>query len=411
MTIRRRGSWIGFSLSGALALAACGDDGASSSATGTGGEAPTTSTTSTGGQGTGGGSGCGLVVAEAYDGADFETNAAAVLALRAQLDALNAELKKPELDLAYLPELAALTALYEAGSPSLADENTADHDALVRGWFGDVVAAAGNAWTPVDPPMGDGGVLGEYLFNAEGIDLRQAIEKGSFAAIFYRHARANYAMPDAAQLDSLLAAYGAHPSFPGDSETTDPAVVPHPDRLAAQYAERRSPKDPSDASKPLDPADPGPYFRVKRHFLVAQAALAKGAACDAERDAAVAAIFEEWERSLAATSIYYFKGAATQLTTEPSTPELVSKGLHGFNEAVAFVRGFRGVPDVERRIANAQLDPLLASVLVPAEGPASAHTLATDSASTVPALLSAVDAIAQVYGFTPAEVAEFSVSH
>jgi hypothetical protein len=411
MTSRLRVSRFGLSLLGALTLAACGDDGASSSAAGTGGEAPSTSTGASGGQGSGGASGCGLVVSEAYDGADFETNAADILALRAQLDALNAELKKPELDLAYVPELTSLTALYEAGTPSLADENTADHDGLVRGWLSDVVAAAGEAWTPVDPPVGDGGVLGEYLFNAEGIDLRQAIEKGSFAAIFYRHARANFANPDAAQLDALLAAYGAHPSFPGDSETTDPALVPHPDRLAAQYAERRSPKDPSDASKPLDAENPGPYFRVKRHFLVAQAAIAKGTACDAERDAAVAAIFDEWERSLAATSIYYFKSAATQLTTEPQTPELVSKGLHGFNEGVAFVRGFRGVNEDERLITNAELEPLLASVFVPVEGPASAYTLATDAAGSLPALLSAVDTIAQVYGFTPSEVAEFSVSH
>jgi hypothetical protein len=339
-------------------------------------------------------------------------NASVELALRGQFNAMNDLMKKAETDLAIKPTAAELTALYEAGNPSVKDATSAYYNDRVLAWFADFEAAAGNTWTPANPPSGPGGKYGNYIFNERGTDLRQAVEKGLFEATFYNHAWTIVkGTIDAAALDRLLATYGAHPTFPGDSETADPAVVPFPDRIGAQYAERRSPKDGSDKSKPADPKNPGPYFRIKADFIRAKAAIAKGPECDAARDEAVGRIMSEWERVMAATVIYYLNDSALKLTKENPTMSDLAGGLHGYGEVMGFIHGFRGLPADGRKITDDQIDALLASMGAPHDGEATSYLLVTDPATEVPKLLLAVDEVAKIYGFTAQEVEAFKVNH
>jgi hypothetical protein len=325
---------------------------------------------------------------------------------------MNDLMKKAETDLAIKPTAAELTALYEAGNPSVKDATSAYYNDRVLAWFADFEAAAGNTWTPANPPSGPGGKYGNYIFNERGTDLRQAVEKGLFEATFYNHAWTIVkGTIDAAALDRLLATYGAHPTFPGDSETADPAVVPFPDRIGAQYAERRSPKDANDKSKPADPKNPGPYFRIKADFIRAKAAIAKGPECDAARDEAVGRIMSEWERVMAATVIYYLNDSALKLTKENPTMSDLAGGLHGYGEVMGFIHGFRGLPADGRKITDDQIDALLASMGAPHDGEATSYLLVTDPATEVPKLLLAVDEIATIYGFTAQEVEAFKVNH
>jgi hypothetical protein len=256
-------------------------------------------------------------------------------------------------------------------------------------------------------PHRRGGKFGNWIFTARGVDLRQVYEKGLFGATWYRYSLGIVeGGVDAVALDRLLAAYGAHPSFPGDS-----GAMMNPDRLFAQYAERRSPKDAADASKPLDPQNPGPYFRIKAEFIRAQQAIKVGAMCDAERDAAVAKILEESERSLFATVVYYFNDAAVKLTKEGATTAELASGLHGYNEGVAFIHGFRTLPPDARIITDAQIDELLALVNAPHDGEATSHLLVTDGATEVPKLLQAVTELADIYGWSAQDIDAFKTNH
>src|SRR5690606_32027764 len=142
------------------------------------------------------------------------------LTFRAQLGALNAAMlaaeTDPENDLVVTE--AELVALYEAGDPSLADGMTEYYDGVVRDVFAAFEPASDQAWTPALDPVAPGGKYGNYIFDETGRDLRQWVEKGHFDSFFYAHAVALVdGGLDAAGVDRLLALYGAHPDFPGDS--------------------------------------------------------------------------------------------------------------------------------------------------------------------------------------------------
>jgi hypothetical protein len=370
-----------------------GDGGNGAGGEGTGGEG-------TGGEGTGGTSACLGELPETYDGATFDEGAAGVLALRAQLGALNAAMLAAETDIAVTPTAAELVALYDAEDPSLSDGTSAYYDGVIREVFTAFEAAAGNEWTPADPPAGDGGIFGAYIFDQDGRDLRQWVEKGQFNSHFYPFAVGLIGQGfDQASLDALLAAYGAHPDFPGDS-SADTAT--NPDRLAAQYAERRSPKNPEDASLPLDPENPGPYFTIKRHFITAQVALENG--CQAEGMTAIGGIIGEWERVMGATVIYYLNDATLKLTADGATPADLASGLHGIGEATSFLHGFKEADDTYRIISDEEVDAFLALVEDP-------YRFVTDPAGEAPDLLDAIDHVAAVYGFSDADVEAFATNH
>jgi len=406
-----------------FALAACGDDAAgaggaggsdavaSSSGTPAATSTPTSSSSSSdgGGPGDGGAGGRGVgeggvscvgELPEAYDETNFAEGAAGVLALRAQLGALNAAMLAAETDIAVTPTAGELTALYEAATPSLADGHTSYYDGVVREVFTAFEAAAGNEWTPAVEPVAPGGIFGAYIFDETGRDLRQWVEKGSFNAHFYPLANALAdGEVDAAALDALLAAYGSHPDFPGDSAAD---TAENPDRLVAQYAERRSPKNTEDASQPLDPDAPGPYFTIKRDFIIAQAAIAAG--CDDERDAAIERILASWERVLAASVVYYLNDSVLKLTADGATPADLASGLHGIGEGASFIHGFKESTATRRTITDAEVDAFLALVADP-------HRFVVDPAGEAPDLFDAIDQLAAIYDFSDAELEAFETNH
>lgn len=364
---------------------------------------------STGGSGGSGGADlCDFSAVTTYDGAGFAANAAAALTLRSQFNAAQQPMKDAEADLAVTPSAAELDALYQVIAPQV----TSYYDPIVDGLLVDFAAAAGNTWTPSEPPVAPGGTFGKYIFREDGADLRQHFEKGLFGALFLNQAFALGGQVDTLEeLDGLLALYGAHPDFPGDSETTDTALVPNPDRIYAQYAERRSPKDPNDTSLPADPAAPGPYFRIKRAFIDAQEAIKAGSACDAVRDASVAAILAEIDRVNAATVVYYLNDAVVKLTADNPTTDQLAGGLHGYNEALAFLHGLKGLPAGARVITDAQIDELLTDLLAPPGGSFTSYQLLLDPAATAPALLTAIAELAAIYGFSAAELEAFETNY
>lgn len=360
------------------------------------------STTSSSSSSSSGGA-CG-VEAGSYDGSSLDKNAAAEIAIIASFESLLGTMEGAEVDLSSKPKASELMVFYQAGSPSLQSITTPYFDGVVQTLFQDFEASAGQTWTPSDPPSATGGKYGEFIFNAGGLHVLEGVEKGLMGASLYgRAASLAKGTITAATIDQMLALYGAPPSFPGDSDAATP------DTFAAKYAERRSPKDAADPSKPLDAKAPGPYFRIKDAFIRAQQAVLKGSSCDAERDQAVATILDEWERVAFATVIFYLDEAAVDLSG--TTEEEVSHGLHGFSEAAGFIHGFRGLPADQRTITDAQIDALLALLGVPHDGPGTAYKLVTDFATEAPKLAQAIDQVASIYGFSAAEVESFKAAY
>ncbi|MCS6914491.1 MAG: DUF4856 domain-containing protein [Myxococcales bacterium] len=329
-----------------------------------------------------------------YEGSAFETHTAVERDLRARFQALTQLMKDAEANLMVRPSAAELQALYAAGNPSLRSITTSALQARVEGWLMAFAAAAGREWTPQAMPMGPGGRFGAYIFNAEGTDLRQAIEKSLFAAAFYHHALALMNGPiSVATLDRMVAIYGAHASFPGST-----TAMPHPDQLAAAYARRRD---------RLDPNNPGPYLKIKTAFITARAALERGAACTAERDAALRTVRSEWERALFATVIYYLHDAIQRLAMANPPAAEQARALHSYGEAIGFISGWRQLPQTGRQITDAQVDELLTELGAPPSGPVTSYRLITDTATQLPRLARVIERVAALYGFTPQQVEDF----
>jgi hypothetical protein len=343
--------------------------------------------------------GCNLTsLPAAYDGAGYAANSATEQGIRTRLKAFLQPMKDAEANLMVKPTEAQLKALFAEGSSSVRAITTSYYVSKVEGWIAAFAAAAGNTWMPAATPMGPGGKFGSYIFSAQGTDLRQAIEKGLFAAALYHHGLGLMNGPiTAATLDRLIAIYGAHPSFPRDDK-----AMQNPDEFIAVYAKRRDKGDPQ---------NPGPYLRIKGHFIRAQAAIAAGAACNAERDMAVQAIRAEWERVLLSTVIYYLNDVSKKLGAPSPSMADQANALHGYGEAVGFVHGFRQLPAAGRTITDAQVDELLALLGAPAEGPATSYKLITETAAMLPRLTQAITRIAAIYGFTAQQVEDFKTNY
>jgi hypothetical protein len=348
---------------------------------------------------------CGLVVPTTYDSPNYTTNAASELQIRARFSAFLQPMKDAEGNLAVVPTAASLRALYDAqdgGAPSLRSITTPYYAGKIDGWIDTFAAAAGNSWTPAEPPTGTGGKYGANIFTERGNDLRQAIEKGMFGAAMYKHALTilNGTLTEAS-VDRLVAIYGAHPSFPrNDKPATQDGGVSNPDSLIATYAKRRDPGNTT---------PPGLYVRIKTSLITVKAAIARGPACNAERDAAIASFKKDMERTLFATVIFYLNDSTNKFSLATPTPTNLAAALHGYGEAVGFIHGYRTLPATDRTITDAQVDTLLTTLGANPTATITSYKFVTDTATELPKFLQAIQQVTAIYAFSPQEVTAFKV--
>lgn len=332
-----------------------------------------------------------------YESPQYDSNTVIERDLRTRLKAFLQPMRDAEASLSVKPTQADLSALYAAGSPSLRSLTGSYYQIQVDALIAAFAAAAGNTWAPSSPPSGPGGKYGAYLFAADGTDLRQAIEKGLYGAALYRHGLDLMAAPiREATVDRLIAVFGAHPSFPGDT-----AAAQNPDEFAAAYAKRRDKRDAQ---------SPGMYLRFKNAAIRARAAIVAGEACHAQRDEALRILRNEWERALAATTIFYFHDAIKKLSATSPTATDAAAALHGYGEGVGFLHGFYDLPKDARIISDAQIDDFLSLVGAPRGGSVSSYRFVTDTASELPKLTLAIQRIAAIYGFTAAQIEDFKTN-
>lgn len=268
---------------------------------------------------------CG-VTPGTWSAPSFATNSATALALRAHLDTLtgDATMRGAETETVVVDEVSDLTALYEAGTPSLASVAVDEIDAIVNDVFVDFVALVlagpqdlvddNGDWTP----GASGGLYGTSPrgINTGGIEVRQIVDKGLFAGgVLYPYALSlTEGTITEATIDDLAAAFGTDETLNFENRTD-----------SANYA-----------------------YSMGFHAAIAQAltdakAYAADGDCTAERDAALVTFFRTWEQAMVARTIYYANAASTGLAAATTDDEWAG-ALHELAEGLGLTLGFYHLP-------------------------------------------------------------------
>lgn len=289
-----------------------------------------------------------LSIPTSYDGAAFVANTSNEYALRTNFAVFVRELQKGRTPGTVVTASALRTVFEAGGSNSVSANLPADQRPAYFAMFEEVEKASrGAGYVFGLPPAqnGQGGVNNGYLYDENGLEIEQILDKGSFGLIFFRKGQALLQNPTLENIDKALALFGANPTFPN---TPTVARTAQPDVLMANYGARRT------------PAAGGLYLEVRDAFIKAQAAVKAGADYTKDRDDAVKAIILGWEKVNAATVINYLFSTETGLTTTNADQRTLSIAMHAHAESIGFLQGFKGAAG--RLITDAQIDAALTSL-------------------------------------------------
>ena len=335
-----------------------------------------------------------LVIPANMDVSKFDQNAAAQIAVVTAINDMTNEAKKGRVLGAKVSE-SILKSVFTAGNLSVKSQTTSYFAGkLENEWFAEIAKASGTTYTPGDPKTkGQGGMYGGYLFDENGLEMEQLIEKGTFGAALYNHAVSltteNVAMTPATA-DRLMAIMGMSSTFPSSSD------VKHtrPDRGMANYAARRDKNDGK-----------GFYSQQKGNFNKLQAALVAGDKYNKERDEAVTAIFETWEKVNAATVINYCHAVIATMSQTAPTDAQKSAALHAYGENVGFMHGFRTVS--RKKITDAQIDEILTLLNAAPNATPTSYLFITDPVNQLPKLQQVIGKLQSIYGFSATDIEDF----
>lgn len=336
-----------------------------------------------------------LDIPAAYDALAYSTNTTNQYAIRNQLDAFIAEAKKGR-TAGVAVGADVLTQLYTAGNPSLQSITTAYYNGRLEGttgWIQELSNASGGAYIP-GTPTGQGGVYEGYLFDENGLEPEQLLDKGLFGAALYQHA-ITLMQGDItpATVDRLVAIFGAHPDFPN---TPTAGKANNPDKFVAGYAARRDKNDGL-----------GLYSQAKNAFIKLQAAVKAGADYNSERDEALATLRLTWEKVNFSTVINYCHSVISRMSATNPTDSDKANALHAYGECVGFVHGWRSLPQAYRSITDTEIDEILVLLNAPQTGTPTSYTFATDPVNQLSKLSQVIQKIKTKYGFSDQEVEDF----
>lgn len=259
----------------------------------------------------------------------------------------------------------------------------------------ELAEASGGVYADPPPtgPISQGGVFGGYLFNEVGLEMEQMIDKGLYAALFYRYAHQITAREQTREtLHQLLAIYGGHPRF----SNSDKAVV-HPDQFVAGYCARRDQNDGK-----------GLYSQIQQEFIRAQSAITARNATQAT--ASVQRILRLWERSQMATVINYTYAVVDGLSASSPSESTRAAAMHAYGECVGFLTGWRFVEDTSMTITSRDIDELLQLLRAPVNGPWECYEIWTRPTEKLVNVVAVRKRLQQIYGFTDAEMISFKTN-
>ncbi|TAE22735.1 MAG: hypothetical protein EAZ92_15545 [Candidatus Kapaibacterium sp.] len=332
-----------------------------------------------------------LTIPQSYDSTTFRTNATTELRLKSTLVAFVDSAKTGRIQ-GRKVTVQTLQSLYTSGSPSLSDITTAWYRPRMATYITELANASGTSYDPARTPAqnGQGGVFGigsgAYLFDENGLEMEQMIEKGLFGAALYNHALTLVAgdMP-LANVDKFLAIYGASPSFRNSDNVSKHGA--ERDFFSAAYSARR-----------CDNSTSGLYRAMQRDFIKLQAAVKAGSRYSNDRRAAIDSLLLNWERTNAATVINYCIAVTTTMSKTTTTLDERARALHAYGECVGFLTGWRTVS--RKRITDAQIDQYLALLKAPIDGTPTSFQFITDPVSSLPNLQTVIAGLRGIYGFS-----------
>ena len=333
-----------------------------------------------------------LEIPTTYTTTSYQSNASAELIVRSNLSALASAMQVGRTG-ATVNE-SALLAEFNQGNPSLESITTAYYAERVPSWLAELAKASGGTFDPAVAPTGQGGVYGGYLFDENGLELEQVVEKGLFGAALYNHALTIMKSDNltASDIDKLVAIFGAHPSFPNSDN-----AVENKDVFAAKYAARRDKNDGT-----------GLYTAIKTNLITAKAAIEAGTDYNQNRDKALSDFRYNWEKSNMATVINYLISASSKLSKTDATDADKASALHAYSESVGFLHGWKGIDATDKAITDAELDQILELMNAPADATPTSYEFVTDSFNQLPKFQLVIDKLQQIYKFTDQEVTDFA---
>ena len=230
-----------------------------------------------------------------------------------------------------------------------------------------------------------GGVFAGRVFDENGLEYQEIIEKLCLGNLFY-HMASRLSLQDSTT-HHFIALFGAHPSFPNSDIT-----LSNPDVYSAAYAARRDKNDGN-----------GFYTNAKKQLIRLQAAIKAGTNYNEDALSARKQFLNIWEQSLMASAISYCYAAHAKFILTNPTDEDLASGLHAINEAIGFVLSYKGVS--EKLISDTELDTILS--LLHSNRPSQ---FVTDAYNTTPDLLKAVNNIQSIYGFSSQQLEDFKIN-
>jgi hypothetical protein len=261
------------------------------------------------------------------------------------------------------------------------------------GWIANIALASGNTYQPGVASQ-HGGTFGGYLFDENGLELEQLLDKGLFGAMLYRYANELMEKPlTVANVDQLVAIFGAHPDFPN---TPTASKATNPDAFMANYAARRDKNDGL-----------GLYTQMKTAFIELQAAVKAGDEYREEQQAAIAKIRLTWEKINFATVINYCHSVIALMSATNPTDAEKGRALHAYGECVGFAHGWLDLPASAKQITNAEIENILFLLNAPANGTPTSSLFVTDAFNQLPKLQQIIDLLKAEYGFSTQEIEDF----
>jgi hypothetical protein len=245
--------------------------------------------------------------------------------------------------------------------------------------------ASGGTYDPFAVNQTNGGTYGGYLFDENGLEIEQILDKAAFIGMFY-HKTSRLSITGETS-HKFIALYGASPRFSNSNITAN-----SPDILSASYAARRDKNDGK-----------GLYADFKQNIIAMQAYQKAGSDHTNDllnkRKMALLA----WEKAIMATVVNYCYSAHAKLILTNPTANDNGSALHAVGENIGFITGLKAVS--EKKINNAQIEELLS--LLKANKPA---VFVTDAFTNAPSLLQVIAKIKTFYGFTDQDIEDFKVN-
>ncbi|MFN5246378.1 MAG: hypothetical protein ACK5DB_03210 [Ignavibacteria bacterium] len=245
--------------------------------------------------------------------------------------------------------------------------------------------SSGKTYNPFDSVQNEGGTFGGYLFDENGMEQEQLLDKSAFVGVFFRLAKQielKNEMPH-----KYIALFGATPAFVNSDITSN-----NRDRLTAAYAARRDKNDGR-----------GLYIGFKNVVTSLQGHISSGTSHNDMSLTDKQTIFLLWEKAIMATVVNYCLTAYDKFTmTNPSEQDL-GAGLHAVCEAIGFMKGLEFVDD--KSIKTTQLESLFTLLQV-----SKPSVFVTNAFATVPSLKAAVQNIQSIYGFSDQEIQDFKMN-